>query len=671
MNGNNVNSTSCIRQGAPLLQQNMTYQQQQQQQQIQAQTQTQTGTGVGEGEEDKPFLDIQPIAIQPTFFNVGNAFSAMSSTASSSSSSSAPSTSFSVFASPTMIYAAPILPTFQQQQHQHQQQQQHETSGLVMSSTAAPSIASTNAFAQVPAATTATTATTTTTTTTATTNATCFCKRLCFSSPNNTNFFGAQFSTAPQPTVSIAPGVHRQSGQSSVEEGANRLICNNNNNNNNGNDRPQMTYPIPASGGCCCCCCGTNASGTSTGTMEILGASGDYHLFHDSQRSFTTPLFDDAVDATSDYNDDVCGSLGNTMKRSQPSQHHHHHRHTTTTTTTTTATTTTTTTTSATTNSHTRHRDTEMVGSSGSFKSSGSSGNISDDDENSDDSEDDYEEDDDEEDINCTRERSRSRSPQGRSGKGGYDFREMGKALGGFSIMSTNSNNSSIHRRVCGPNSNNINNNNSSNSSGGSGGSGGSSSSSSRGRDLLDFKYRERVDGDGNTRLIIGVNTGNFRTINDCLKRKNCFLFINDKNYKGETALYRACVKHSCVIAEMLLDKGADPDIPTMESISPLHAAVAASASTSSIRIIEALIKHGADATARDEVGDTPLHWAIREKSDPAVKTLVNEAGAHIIGCKNEDDETPLDFAEEFGEGDTYEWLKAKYDAYLQDLKDD
>ncbi len=65
-------------------------------------------------------------------------------------------------------------------------------------------------------------------------------------------------------------------------------------------------------------------------------------------------------------------------------------------------------------------------------------------------------------------------------------------------------------------------------------------------------------------------------------------------------------------------------------------------------QVIQSLILHGAHINARDDDGDTPLHWAVRAENERLLELLV-KSGANV-DLSNEDDETPLDLAFCLGE---------------------
>ena len=57
--------------------------------------------------------------------------------------------------------------------------------------------------------------------------------------------------------------------------------------------------------------------------------------------------------------------------------------------------------------------------------------------------------------------------------------------------------------------------------------------------------------------------------------------------------------------------------------------------------VLTALLTAGADLTARDEDGWTPLHWAARYTKTPAVLVVLLAAGADLT-ARTERGKTPL-----------------------------
>eukprot|EP01094_Clydonella_sp_ATCC50884_P022037 TRINITY_DN497_c0_g1_i1.p1 TRINITY_DN497_c0_g1~~TRINITY_DN497_c0_g1_i1.p1 ORF type:complete len:224 (-),score=66.42 TRINITY_DN497_c0_g1_i1:282-953(-) len=82
----------------------------------------------------------------------------------------------------------------------------------------------------------------------------------------------------------------------------------------------------------------------------------------------------------------------------------------------------------------------------------------------------------------------------------------------------------------------------------------------------------------------------------------------------------------------------------TPEGQTALHLGVA-SQHTDAVRL---LLRYGAFPNCRDEEGDTPLHYAVREDAVAEVRALVAHPGVHV-DAPNDDGETPLHLAATFG----------------------
>jgi len=116
--------------------------------------------------------------------------------------------------------------------------------------------------------------------------------------------------------------------------------------------------------------------------------------------------------------------------------------------------------------------------------------------------------------------------------------------------------------------------------------------------------------------------------------------------YGGDTALHMAAAAFRRPVAELLIARGADARAKNRRKAEPLHYAADtnhwdpdAQAAT-----IEYLIAVGADPNAADMDGVTPLHRAVRTRSLPAVRALLN--GGADPTLPNKRGSTPLRLAE-------------------------
>ena len=103
---------------------------------------------------------------------------------------------------------------------------------------------------------------------------------------------------------------------------------------------------------------------------------------------------------------------------------------------------------------------------------------------------------------------------------------------------------------------------------------------------------------------------------------------------------------------KVALAAGADPNNARNEDgDTPLHWAAVTNNSNPSVNnsnpsVIAALIEGGADPGARKEDGDTPLHWAAAFNDNPAVITALIEGGADP-GARDKNGNTPFDYAKD------------------------
>lgn len=120
--------------------------------------------------------------------------------------------------------------------------------------------------------------------------------------------------------------------------------------------------------------------------------------------------------------------------------------------------------------------------------------------------------------------------------------------------------------------------------------------------------------------------------------------------YAGDSALHVTAAGYRVEIAELLLASGANCRAAhNHRNSQPLHYASDGHLESASwdakrqLRMIELLLKAGADIHARDKNGATPLHRAVRTRCAEAVKALLN-AGADAT-LQNKPGSTPFHLA--------------------------
>src|SRR5689334_1309120 len=115
--------------------------------------------------------------------------------------------------------------------------------------------------------------------------------------------------------------------------------------------------------------------------------------------------------------------------------------------------------------------------------------------------------------------------------------------------------------------------------------------------------------------------------------------------YAGDTALHMAAAAFRRPLAELLIAHGANYRARNRRGAEPLHYAADANHwhPTAQAEMIEYLLAVGADPNALNSDGVAPLHRAVRTRSLPAVRTLLD--GGANPRAHNEAGSTPLHLA--------------------------
>jgi ankyrin repeat protein len=115
--------------------------------------------------------------------------------------------------------------------------------------------------------------------------------------------------------------------------------------------------------------------------------------------------------------------------------------------------------------------------------------------------------------------------------------------------------------------------------------------------------------------------------------------------YGGDTALHMAAAAFRRPVAELLIAHGADCRARNRRGAEPLHYAADTNRwnPEAQAETIEYLLSIGADPNAVDNDGVTPLLRAVRTRSSPAVRALL-DGGANPIQ-RNKSGSTPMDLA--------------------------
>ncbi|XP_058034075.1 kinase D-interacting substrate of 220 kDa isoform X2 [Ahaetulla prasina] len=130
-------------------------------------------------------------------------------------------------------------------------------------------------------------------------------------------------------------------------------------------------------------------------------------------------------------------------------------------------------------------------------------------------------------------------------------------------------------------------------------------------------------DSDNWTALISASKEGHIAIVSELLA---CNVNIEHRDMGGWTALMWACYKGSTEVAELLLERGANPNITGIQySVYPIIWAAGRGHS----RIVQLLLQHGAKVNCSDKYGTTPLIWAARKGHLDCVKYLL-QMGADV-----------------------------------------
>ena len=158
-----------------------------------------------------------------------------------------------------------------------------------------------------------------------------------------------------------------------------------------------------------------------------------------------------------------------------------------------------------------------------------------------------------------------------------------------------------------------------------------------------DKKTEQKVTGKVNPEdYFKAVKDNEIAKVKDYLSKYPTLVKAVTSDFLKETALAISSFNGKKEIAEMLLQKGADPNVYDDMGIAPIIGAARQNQS----EIIEMLIKNKANVNISSKNGEeTALHYAAEYNSGDAAKILL--ANGADKNAKNSSGKTPLDVAKE------------------------
>lgn len=123
------------------------------------------------------------------------------------------------------------------------------------------------------------------------------------------------------------------------------------------------------------------------------------------------------------------------------------------------------------------------------------------------------------------------------------------------------------------------------------------------------------------------------------------FSGISHYLYAGDTALHMAAAAFRRPVAELLVAHGASSRTRNRRGAEPLHYAADSNHwdPIAQAETIEYLLSIGADPNSLDSSGVSPLHRAVRTRSLPAVRALIDGGADPVL--RNKSGSTPLHLA--------------------------
>lgn len=135
---------------------------------------------------------------------------------------------------------------------------------------------------------------------------------------------------------------------------------------------------------------------------------------------------------------------------------------------------------------------------------------------------------------------------------------------------------------------------------------------------------------------------------------EECRVHADTVNEFGKTALQVMMMGNS-IVATLLLENGADPNIPDRRGVTPAHDA----ARTGFLDTLRVLVEFGASVNTPDQSGALPIHAAVREGFCDVVEFLAPRSD---LKHRNTSGHTAVDVARETCTPDVVELLERQLD---------
>jgi len=152
-----------------------------------------------------------------------------------------------------------------------------------------------------------------------------------------------------------------------------------------------------------------------------------------------------------------------------------------------------------------------------------------------------------------------------------------------------------------------------------------------------------RTDGAGRLLLSIAAEYGHCPSAEFLVRRAGVDANITEVE-KGIPPLHVAAARGHLIVAECLLELGADAAGTSDDGAPPLHPAAA----MGHVAMAQYLIDKEADASKTDHAGVSALHWAAENGHLEVVKHLVERGESHILTTKDAEGSSAYDRAKGF-----------------------